>query len=58
MVRSIVVLIDIFFQNKGFVGDTYPEMVIVYVPLNQVHGSTDIARLLVTRSLGGDSWAN
>lgn len=31
-------------------------MVIAYVPLNQVHNSTDIARLQVTRGPGGDSW--
>lgn len=32
-------------------------MVIAYVPLDQVHRSTDIARLQVTHSVGGDTWA-
>lgn len=50
-------LTDKFSQSKSFVGDAYPEMVIAFVPLDQVHGSTDIARLQVTHSLGGDTWA-
>lgn len=32
-------------------------MVIAYLPLNQVHRSTDIARLQVTHGSSGDTWA-
>lgn len=46
-----------FFQSNAFVGNTYPEMAIAYKPLDQVHHSTDLARLKVTYSQGGGSWA-